>query len=102
MANPVKTGDAKLWVYRHNRDHDCQAAETLVFFAFLRAWLSRPFCFAATVTTRANPVKTGDAKPWVYRHNSDHDCQVAENVFLLPCLSGTPLALHLLLRRRLL
>jgi hypothetical protein len=27
MANPVKAGDAKLWVYSHLRDHDCQAAE---------------------------------------------------------------------------
>jgi hypothetical protein len=27
----------------------------------------------------ANPVKTGDAKPWVYRHTSGHDCQASEN-----------------------
>ncbi len=27
---------------------------------------------------KANPVKAGDAKPWVYRHNCDNDCQAAE------------------------
>lgn len=26
-ANPVKAGDAKLWVYHHFDDHDRQAAE---------------------------------------------------------------------------
>jgi len=26
-ANPVKTGDAKLWIYRRESGHDCQAAE---------------------------------------------------------------------------
>jgi hypothetical protein len=26
-ANPAKAGDAKLWVYRHESDQDCQAAE---------------------------------------------------------------------------
>jgi hypothetical protein len=31
MANPVKTGDAKLWVYYTLwGDYDCQAAEDLV------------------------------------------------------------------------
>jgi hypothetical protein len=26
-AKPAKVGDAKLWVYRHKNDQDCQAAE---------------------------------------------------------------------------
>jgi len=26
-ANPVKTGNAKLWVYRRESGYDCQAAE---------------------------------------------------------------------------
>jgi hypothetical protein len=28
---------------------------------------------------KANPAKAGDAKPWVYRHSNDHDCQAAED-----------------------
>jgi hypothetical protein len=30
---------------------------------------------------KANPVKTGDAKPWVFDHTQvvDHDCQAAED-----------------------
>jgi hypothetical protein len=33
---------------------------------------------------KANPVKTGDAKPWVYRRESGYDCQAAEghNMYL--------------------
>jgi len=39
MANPVKTGDAKRWVYRHSRDHDRQAAED-ESLSFKRAWIA--------------------------------------------------------------
>jgi len=28
---------------------------------------------------KANPSKYGDAKPWVYHHESGHDRQVAED-----------------------
>jgi hypothetical protein len=38
-ANPVKTGDAKLWVYHHLDDHDRQAADDCIN-AVLSAWLS--------------------------------------------------------------
>ena len=34
---------------------------------------------AARHPIKAKPAKAGDAKPWVYRHNDDHDCQVAED-----------------------
>ncbi len=28
---------------------------------------------------KANPAKAGDAKPWIYRHERDHDRQAAED-----------------------
>jgi hypothetical protein len=28
---------------------------------------------------KANPAKAGGAKPWVYRHSNDYDCQAAED-----------------------
>jgi len=28
---------------------------------------------------KAKPAKAGDAKPWVYRHQHDKDCQAAED-----------------------
>jgi hypothetical protein len=69
MANPVKTGDAKLWVYRHFNDQDCQAAEDDIKVSFLfdgPGGFSRPVSFPnAICSIKANPVKTGDAKPWV-------------------------------------
>jgi hypothetical protein len=34
---------------------------------------------------KANPAKAGDAKPWVYRHQSDHDRQAAEDHKLYLC-----------------
>jgi hypothetical protein len=37
---------------------------------------------------KANPAKAGDAKPWVYRHESDHDRQAAEDhKFVCVCLA---------------
>jgi hypothetical protein len=33
-------------------------------------------------------VKAGDAKLWVYSHNSDHDRQAAEDHNILLCLFG--------------
>jgi hypothetical protein len=34
-ANPVKTGDAKLWVYRRENGYDCQAAEDHNIYMFV-------------------------------------------------------------------
>ena len=38
-----------------------------------------PYCTCTTHPIKANPAKAGDAKPWVYRHSSDQDCQAAED-----------------------
>jgi hypothetical protein len=38
----------------------------------------------------ANPVKAGDAKPWVYAGGIQYDCQVAENEMFHLVFSSNP------------
>jgi hypothetical protein len=41
-ANPVKAGDAKLWVYRRECGYDCQAAEDhKLYVCEYFAWLTQ-------------------------------------------------------------
>jgi hypothetical protein len=46
-ANPVKTGDAKLWVYRRENGNDCQATEDhkVSVFVFIPPGLSKSGIF---------------------------------------------------------
>ena len=57
-ANPVKTGDAKLWVYRRENGHDCQAAEDhkVSMFVVLSLGFPRARRFSS------NPKRIGNAK----------------------------------------
>jgi hypothetical protein len=63
-AKPVKTGDAKLWVYRRESGHDCQAAEDHnEKICGCSAWLMKSGIFYRMAkSNHANPKRIGNAK----------------------------------------
>lgn len=82
MANPVKAGDAKPWVYAGYVQYDRQVAEEGKIFLFFLATPMDPgllFCQKreSKQATRANPGKPGDAKLRVFIR-SEYDRRTTE------------------------